>query len=142
MRHFKVCLTVLALAAALAAAGCVSGGGPGANANGNAAAGGGTGAGARRTFDIEAWLPGQERYRELTSCSNTTDFQARRLKIRSRRDGGKPEDLHTLNGTAVAVGRTIIALLETGQRDDGTIALPACLGPWGAPAELAAASAP
>jgi seryl-tRNA synthetase len=94
------------------------------------------GASAARKFDLEAWLPGQERYRELTSCSNTTDFQARRLKIRQRPEGGKPEELHTLNGTAVAVGRTIIALLENGQRDDGSVALPEVLRPYGAPAEL------
>ena len=94
------------------------------------------GASAARKFDLEAWLPGQERYRELTSCSNTTDFQARRLKIRSRREGGRPEDVHTLNGTAVAVGRTIIALLENGQRDDGSVALPEALVPYGAPSEL------
>jgi seryl-tRNA synthetase len=94
------------------------------------------GAPASRKFDLEAWLPGQERYRELTSCSNTTDFQARRLKIRTRPEGGKPEELHTLNGTAVAVGRTIIALLENGQRDDGSVALPEVLVPYGSPAEL------
>ena len=99
------------------------------------------GASAAKKFDCEAWLPGQGRYRELTSCSNTTDFQARRLDIRFRRSEpkAKPETLHTLNGTAVAVGRTIIALLENGQRDDGTIALPACLNPWGAPEALPAA---
>src|SRR3712207_3040907 len=94
------------------------------------------GASAARKYDLEAWLPGQERYRELTSCSNTTDFQARRLKIRMRPDGGKPEELHTLNGTAVAVGRTIIALLENGQRDDGSVALPEVLVPYGSPSEL------
>jgi seryl-tRNA synthetase len=94
------------------------------------------GASAAKKYDIEAWLPGQGRYREVTSTSNTTDFQARRLEIRTRRDGGRPEVLHTLNGTAVAVSRTLIALLENGQRDDGTIALPAVLKPYGAPAEL------
>ncbi len=100
------------------------------------------GASATKKFDCEAWLPGQGRYRELTSCSNTTDFQARRLDIRMRRaePKAKPETLHTLNGTAVAVGRTIIALLENGQQDDGTIALPSCLAPWGAPPALAAAA--
>jgi seryl-tRNA synthetase len=91
------------------------------------------GASATRKFDCEAWLPGQERYRELTSCSNTTDFQARRLEIRYRPQGGKPAPLHTLNGTAVAVGRTIIALLENGQREEGTVALPGVLAPYGAP---------
>ena len=94
------------------------------------------GSSATKKYDLEAWLPGQGRYRELTSTSNTTDFQARRLEIRMRRDGGRAEVLHTLNGTAVAVGRTIIALLENGQRDDGSVALPAALGPYGAPAEL------
>ena len=97
------------------------------------------GSSAAKKYDIEAWLPGQGRYRELTSTSNTTDFQARRLEIRMRREGGKPAPLYTLNGTAVAVGRTLIALLENGQRDDGSIALPAVLGPYGAPAELASA---
>ncbi|UGS34201.1 serine--tRNA ligase [Capillimicrobium parvum] len=95
------------------------------------------GASATRKFDLEAWLPGQGAYRELTSCSNTTDFQARRLEIRVRSDGGgRPVAAHTLNGTAVAVGRTIIALLENGQREDGSVQLPAALVPYGAPAEL------
>ncbi|HWC27141.1 MAG TPA: serine--tRNA ligase [Solirubrobacteraceae bacterium] len=97
------------------------------------------GASAAKKYDIEAWLPGQGRYREVTSTSNTTDFQARRLEIRMRRDGGRPEVLHTLNGTAVAVSRTLIALLENGQREDGSIALPAVLAPYGAPAELSSA---
>ncbi|HSD80564.1 MAG TPA: serine--tRNA ligase [Solirubrobacteraceae bacterium] len=98
------------------------------------------GASAAKKYDCEAWLPGQGRYRELTSCSNTTDFQARRLEIRHRAPGARrPETLHTLNGTAVAVGRTIIALLENGQREDGSVALPECLQRWGAPAVLAAA---
>ncbi len=97
------------------------------------------GASAAKKYDCEAWLPGQGRFRELTSCSNTTDFQARRLDIRLREEGGRPQVLHTLNGTAVAVGRTIIALLENGQRDDGSVALPEVLVPFGAPAELAPA---
>jgi seryl-tRNA synthetase len=98
------------------------------------------GASAAKKYDIEAWLPGQGRYRELTSTSNTTDFQARRLEIRVRPPGerAKPEVLHTLNGTAVAVGRTIIALLENGQREDGSIAVPKVLVPYGAPEELPA----
>jgi seryl-tRNA synthetase len=95
---------------------------------------------AAKKYDCEAWLPSQERYRELTSCSNTTDYQARRLNIRLRR-GKRTATLHTLNGTAVAVGRTIVALLENGQRADGSVALPACLHPYGAPAELAPAGA-
>ncbi|MCA1587177.1 MAG: serine--tRNA ligase [Chloroflexi bacterium] len=100
------------------------------------------GASAAKKYDIEAWLPGQGRFREVTSTSNTTDFQARRLEIRMRdssRPPGKPETLHTLNGTAVAVSRTLIALLENGQREDGSIALPAVLRPYGAPAELSSA---
>ena len=97
------------------------------------------GASAAKKYDLEAWLPGQERYRELTSCSNTTDYQARRLDIRYRPSEGRPAQLHTLNGTAVAVGRTIIALLENGQRDDGTVVLPEVLRACGAPAELAPA---
>ncbi len=95
------------------------------------------GASAAKKYDCEAWLPGQGRYRELTSCSNTTDYQARRLEIRYRpRDARKPETPHTLNGTAVAVGRTLIALLENGQQDDGSIAIPAALVAVGAPAIL------
>jgi len=92
---------------------------------------------AAKKYDCEAWLPSQERYRELTSCSNTTDYQARRLNIRMRREG-RTQTLHTLNGTAVAVGRTIIALLENGQREDGTVALPGVLTECGAPAVLGA----
>jgi seryl-tRNA synthetase len=107
------------------------------------------GSSAAKKYDCEAWLPSQGRYRELTSCSNTTDYQARRLGIRVRReqgDGGgrsgrEPQTLHTLNGTAVAVGRTLIALLENGQREDGSVALPACLAQCGAPVELRAADA-
>jgi seryl-tRNA synthetase len=96
---------------------------------------------AAKKYDCEAWLPGQARYRELTSCSNTTDYQARRLEVRMRPEGGgRPRTLHTLNGTAVAIGRTIIALLENGQRDDGTVVLPECLVPFGAPAQLGAGS--
>jgi seryl-tRNA synthetase len=96
------------------------------------------GASAAKKYDCEAWLPSQSRYRELTSCSNTTDYQARRLSIRTRGERGN-ETLHTLNGTAVAVGRTLVALLENGQRADGSVALPECLVPYGAPAELPAA---
>ncbi|HEY6524496.1 MAG TPA: serine--tRNA ligase [Solirubrobacteraceae bacterium] len=97
------------------------------------------GASAASKFDIEAWLPGQGRYRELTSTSNTTDYQARRLDIRYRPTDGKPAHVATLNGTAVAVGRTIIALLENGQREDGSVGLPAVLSRWGAPEVLPAA---
>ncbi len=94
---------------------------------------------AAKKYDCEAWIPSQGRYRELTSCSNTTDYQARRLNVRLRREK-QVAMLHTLNGTAVAVGRTIIALLENGQREDGTVVLPACLVPFGAPSLLSAAS--
>lgn len=101
------------------------------------------GASAARKFDCEAWLPSQGTYRELTSTSNTTEFQARRLGIRIKDAAATPprkaEPLATLNGTAVAVGRTIIALLEHGQREDGTVVLPECLRPFGAPAVLPAA---
>jgi seryl-tRNA synthetase len=93
---------------------------------------------AAKKYDCEAWLPSQGRYRELTSCSNTTDYQARRLNIRVRREGQGAQMLHTLNGTAVAVGRTIIALLENGQREDGSVALPGVLSGYGAPAVLGA----
>jgi seryl-tRNA synthetase len=94
------------------------------------------GASAAKKYDCEAWLPGQGRYRELTSTSNTTDYQARRLGIRYRPGEGRPEHVHTLNGTAVAVGRTIIALLENGQQDDGSVRLPAPLVAFGAPEVL------
>jgi seryl-tRNA synthetase len=99
------------------------------------------GASAAMKYDVEAWLPGQGRYRELTSCSNTTDFQARRLDIRYRPAEGRPAHVSTLNGTAVAVGRTIIALLENGQQEDRSVVLPPALTAFGAPASLPAASA-
>ena len=99
------------------------------------------GASAAKKYDCEAWLPGQGRYRELTSTSNTTDYQARRLDIRYRpMDEKRPAHVQTLNGTAVAVGRTIIALLENGQREDGSIVLPAALHGLGAPDVLASAT--
>ena len=112
------------------------------------------GSSAAKKYDCEAWLPSQGRYRELTSCSNTTDYQARRLNIRMRHDraeadrskvdrskiGQQTRTPHTLNGTAVAVGRTIVALLENGQQADASVALPQCLVPYGAPAGLSAAA--
>jgi seryl-tRNA synthetase len=99
------------------------------------------GASAAKKFDTEGWLPGQERFRELTSTSNTTDYQARRLDIRYRpAESKKPVTLHTLNGTAVAVGRTMIALLENGQQEDGSIVLPQVLADAGAPPVIPAAS--
>ena len=84
---------------------------------------------AAKKYDIEAWMPGQGAYREITSCSNTTDFQARRLKIRHRGVDGN-RFVHTLNGTAIAVGRTLIAILENHQRADGSIAIPEPLQPF------------
>lgn len=92
------------------------------------------GSSAAKKFDCEAWIPSQNRYRELTSCSNTTDFQARRLSCRYRPEPkAATEFVNTLNGTAVAVGRTIIALLENHQREDGTVVLPEVLQKYGAP---------
>jgi seryl-tRNA synthetase len=85
------------------------------------------GGAAYRKFDLEAWMPGRNDYGEVTSTSNTTDYQARRLRIRYRRDGGRPQLLHTLNGTAIAVSRALIALLENYQREDGSILLPEVL---------------
>ncbi len=93
------------------------------------------GASAAKKYDCEVWLPSQARYRELTSCSNTTDYQARRLGIRARLGKGT-QTPHTLNGTAVAVGRTIVALLENGQQRDGTVELPGVLVAYGAPPGL------
>ncbi|WP_417242464.1 serine--tRNA ligase [Celeribacter sp.] len=89
------------------------------------------GFGARRTFDIEAWLPGQDAYREISSVSTTGDFQARRMNARFKpADGGKPQFVHTLNGSGLAVGRTLIAVLENGQNADGSVTLPAALAPY------------
>ena len=88
------------------------------------------GFGARRTHDVEVWLPGQDTYREISSVSDTGAFQARRMNARYRPGGGKPEFVHTLNGSGLAVGRTLIAVLENGQREDGSVALPEALGPW------------
>jgi seryl-tRNA synthetase len=93
-------------------------------------AAGDLGASAAKKYDIEAWFPGQQAYREITSCSNTTDFQARRLRIRTRSEDGDTRLVHTLNGTAVAVGRTILAILENHQRPDGSVAIPAALVPY------------
>jgi seryl-tRNA synthetase len=95
------------------------------------------GAPAARKFDCEAWIPSQERYRELTSCSNTTDFQARRLSARYRPQAeAPPQPVHTLNGTAVAVPRTLIALIENGQQADGSVRLPPALVAAGAPESI------
>lgn len=101
-------------------------------------AAGDLGAPAARKFDCEAWIPSQERYRELTSTSNTTDYQARRMDCRYRPEqGSAPAPVHTLNGTAVAVGRTLIAIIENHQRADGSVAVPEALVQRGAPAVLA-----
>jgi seryl-tRNA synthetase len=89
------------------------------------------GFGARRTYDIEAWLPGQDAYREISSVSTTGDFQARRMNARFKpADGGKPQFVHTLNGSGLAVGRCLIAVLENGQKADGSVTLPAVLAPY------------
>jgi seryl-tRNA synthetase len=93
-------------------------------------AAGDLGSAAAKKFDIEVWLPGQDRYRELTSCSNYTDYGARRAQTRVRRANGDIEVLHTLNGTATAIGRTLIAILENFQRADGSVALPKALHPY------------
>jgi seryl-tRNA synthetase len=99
-------------------------------------AAGDLGASAAKKYDIEAWFPGQERYREITSTSNTTDYQARRLDIRRRREG-KLEHVHTLNGTAVTA-RAMIAILENFQNEDGSISVPEPLHEFGAPSRLGA----
>jgi seryl-tRNA synthetase len=100
-------------------------------------AAGDLGAPAVRKFDCEAWIPSQERYRELTSTSNTTDYQARRLNCRFReQEGSPPEPVNTLNGTAVAVGRTLIAIMENRQQADGSVSIPPALAERGAPARI------
>ncbi len=88
------------------------------------------GFGARRTFDIEVWLPGQNTYREISSVSTCGEFQARRMNARFRDADGKPQFVHTLNGSGLAVGRCLIAVLENGQTEDGGVVLPQGLGPW------------
>jgi seryl-tRNA synthetase len=88
---------------------------------------GDTGFNAAKTYDLEVWLPGAGTYREISSCSNCTDFQARRAAIRFRRASGKAELVHTLNGSGLAIGRTIVAILENFQRRDGSIAIPKAL---------------
>jgi seryl-tRNA synthetase len=104
-------------------------------------AAGDLGASAAKKYDIEAWFPGQSRYREITSTSNTTDYQSRRLGIRYRQDDGKLEHVHTLNGTAVTA-RAMIAVLENFQDADGSIAVPEPLTEFGAPARLGADRVP
>jgi seryl-tRNA synthetase len=101
-------------------------------------AAGDLGASAAKKYDIEVWLPGQDRYRELTSCSNCTDYQARRLQARYRPAEGPPRVVHTLNGTAVTSSRTVIAVLETHQQADGSVEVPESLRAYGAPAVITA----
>ncbi|MBF0588129.1 MAG: serine--tRNA ligase, partial [Magnetococcales bacterium] len=89
------------------------------------------GFGAAKTYDLEVWLPGQGRYREISSCSNTEGFQARRMKARFRRqESRKNEAVHTLNGSGLAVGRTLVAILENGQQADGSVVIPKALRPY------------
>lgn len=93
--------------------------------------GGDLGFSAARTFDIEVWLPSQQRYREISSCSSFRDYQARRMQARWRNpETGKPELLHTLNGSGLAVGRTLVAILENGQNEDGSVTVPEALRPY------------
>jgi seryl-tRNA synthetase len=84
-----------------------------------------------KTYDLEVWLPSQQTYREISSCSNCEDFQARRLQARVRNtDTGKPELVHTLNGSGLAIGRTLIAVMENYQNADGSITVPEALRPY------------
>jgi len=92
------------------------------------------GAPAAKKYDIEAWFPVQQRYREITSCSNTTDYQARRLNVRFRRDA-RLEFVHTLNGTG-ATARALLSIMENFQDEGGTVAVPGVLRPFGAPAAI------
>jgi seryl-tRNA synthetase len=93
--------------------------------------GGDMGFSAAKTYDLEVWLPGQGKYREISSCSNTRDFQARRMQARWRNpDTGKPEPVHTLNGSGLAVGRAMIAVMENYQQADGSILVPEVLKPY------------
>jgi seryl-tRNA synthetase len=88
------------------------------------------GFGSTKTYDLEVWLPAQNTYREISSCSNCEAFQARRMQARFRNAQGRPELVHTLNGSGVAVGRAMVAVLENHQRADGSIAIPAALRPY------------
>jgi seryl-tRNA synthetase len=85
---------------------------------------------AAKTYDLEVWLPAQDTYREISSCSNFEAFQARRMQARFRNEKNKPELLHTINGSGLAVGRTLVAILENGQNADGSVTLPAALRPY------------
>ena len=88
------------------------------------------GFGAAKTYDLEVWLPAQDTYREISSCSNCGAFQARRMQARFRNAQGKPEFVHTLNGSGLAVGRTLVAVLENHQQADGSVLVPAALRPY------------
>jgi seryl-tRNA synthetase len=88
------------------------------------------GFGARKTYDIEVWLPGQGKYREISSCSVCGDFQARRMQARYRDENGKPQFVHTLNGSGVALGRALIAVMETHQTEEGGVRVPDVLVPY------------
>jgi seryl-tRNA synthetase len=94
---------------------------------------------AAKTYDLEVWLPGQGKYREISSCSNCETFQARRMQARFRNAQGKPELVHTLNGSGLAVGRTLVAVLENYQRAGGGIDIPAALRPYMGGADIIAA---
>ncbi|MGZ5151818.1 MAG: aminoacyl--tRNA ligase-related protein, partial [Burkholderiales bacterium] len=94
---------------------------------------------AAKTYDIEVWLPGQNAYREISSCSNFEAFQARRMQTRFRNEKGKTELVHTLNGSGLAVGRTLVAVLENYQRADGSVDVPAVLRPYMGGLELISA---
>jgi seryl-tRNA synthetase len=85
------------------------------------------GAAAAKTYDLEVWLPGQNAYREISSCSNCEAYQARRMQARFRGESGKPELVHTLNGSGLAVGRTLVAILENYQNADGSVTVPSAL---------------
>jgi seryl-tRNA synthetase len=93
--------------------------------------GGDIGFSSAKTYDLEVWVPSQDKYREISSCSNCESFQARRMQARWRNpDGGKPEPLHTLNGSGVAIGRALVAVLENYQNEDGSVNVPAVLQPY------------
>ena len=93
--------------------------------------GGDVGPSSAKTYDLEVWLPGQDKYREISSCSNCEAFQARRMQARWRNpETGKPELVHTLNGSGLAVGRTLVAILENYQQADGSVVIPEALRPY------------
>jgi seryl-tRNA synthetase len=94
---------------------------------------------AAKTYDLEVWLPAQNTYREISSCSTFADFQARRMQARYRNDKNKPEIAHTLNGSGLAVGRTLVAILENYQNADGSVTIPVALRPYMGGAEFLSA---